>query len=297
MSSNERSKILKKLKNDYANFFESKKPENALSEMEPSPTPSKTIEEKSRSQQLSEELMGEVVMIDNLALTNFEVVKNIGTEQEKRIIENDDEVTFDHLTKTWHLGTKGPFCVAFTRMDVAMSLSEKEMDVNLRLKQLLQHFLNHLGIYTSYRSTKVRKKGNFNFVEISNHQIFKEDVRLLLQVNPPRRNSEQQIISLFLQCSRFNWLRELRDMKIQAAFIPSRFMNNRKDYKPYLDLVIQRWVLVDRPCWDQGTQTSPLSGSNDRVSENLYEETLNTGLRGWVGSESKNLFRTVKFVQ
>ena len=60
---------------------------------------------------------GESVFLDTLPVDNFRVAKTVGGPSEKQIIENDDEVTFDHISQSWTLGTAGRFYVAFMRQN------------------------------------------------------------------------------------------------------------------------------------------------------------------------------------
>ena len=117
---------------------------------------------------------------------------------------------------------------------------EEDEDEIERLKDEVQEFLMSIRMYPSRNSKRKRRLGHYNFNELRNHEIYRNDVKLVLAICPPITKPEKTWDLNYLQ-KKMNERKLFRERSMQWALIKAEDMKKRNRSYNLLRKVFEEW--------------------------------------------------------
>ena len=130
-------------------------------------------------------------------------------------------------------------------MKLVAHFDEDDLEIE-RIKDEIQEFLTEQGMYPSKSSKRKRKLGHYNFNELRNHQIYRNDVKLVLSICPPSLKGDLRGWDLEFLQKKINFREFFTSRNLQIACIRGDDMRRRESYYRILKGVFDKWMTTNR---------------------------------------------------
>ena len=155
------------------------------------------------------------------------------------ILDDLEEEGLKEMTGRYYL-TKTTFYMCLMKLKSRFDEDDLEID---RIKDDTQIFLEEQKMYPSKNSKRKRRLGHYNFNELKNHEIYRNDVKLVLAICPPTMRGDLRGWDLKYLQKKVNERIFMMKRELQFAFIRSEDMRRREDFYPILKEVFETWKL------------------------------------------------------
>ena len=162
----------------------------------------------------------------------------IGNEIEAAgLIDEYEEETANQQMSEGYL-TKETFYMCLMKFEARFDEDSEEID---RIKEEVQEFLIEQKMYPSKNSKRKRRLGHYNFNELKNHEIYRNDVKLVLAICPPMLKGSLRGWDLKYLEKKVNGRNFFRKRNMRFAVIRNEDMRKRERYYEILKLVFEEW--------------------------------------------------------